>query len=327
MVTIYNCIFEPAGRRAERFLEFMADVIAIEVNSNPGPASSYLEINLLAFSQVVELNSTAFIQDPLKQLAHRFAHLLTILYTLDCAVSVGQSIQYLEILQRRFHIGLSLPDILGSLKKSPSPQTTAAFVMRRDPPGGRHDNDHPEISNIQIMPTFAEIASTRTEYLLLKDPRQWHIGGLSVILDRNFRLLREDTIGQLRDVVHTELQHDNLQTSRKNQARTHVYQKATVNSLHLGRFSGMQFLVSFVLELQTSKQPSHAEELREKARVSIEESEKLCSLHPSQTRGLYHEIDGTRSMLKGATFYAQVTNEGRMAVLNTMARELRRTDH
>ena len=250
MVTIYNCIFEPAGRRAERFLEFMADVIAIEVNSNPGPASSYLEINLLAFSQVVELNSTAFIQDPLKQLAHRFAHLLTILYTLDCAVSVGQSIQYLEILQRRFHIGLSLPDILGSLKKSPSPQTTAAFVMRRDPPGGRHDNDHPEISNIQIMPTFAEIASTRTEYLLLKDPRQWHIGGLSVILDRNFRLLREDTIGQLRDVVHTELQHDNLQTSRKNQARTHVYQKATVNSLHLGRFSGMQFLVSY--DRQTS---------------------------------------------------------------------------
>ena len=137
VVTIYNCIFGPAGRQAEPFLGFMADFIAIEVDGNPGPASSYLEIT-----------------------------------------------------------------------------------------------------------------STRTEYLPLKDPRQWHIGGLSGLLDRNFRLLREDTIGQLRDVIHTELQHDNMQTSRKNQARTHVYQKATVNSLHLGRFSGMQFLVSY--DRQTS---------------------------------------------------------------------------
>ncbi|KAJ5394706.1 hypothetical protein N7509_006493 [Penicillium cosmopolitanum] len=46
----------------------------------------------------------------------------------------------------------------------------------------------------------------------------------------------------------------------------------------------------YTLELQTSKQSSHAEDLREKARNALEESERLCNMHPSQTRGLSQEI-------------------------------------
>ncbi|KAJ5385775.1 hypothetical protein N7509_008316 [Penicillium cosmopolitanum] len=83
----------------------------------------------------------------------------------------------------------------------------------------------------------------------------------------------------------------------------------------------------YALELQTSKQSSHAEDLREKARNALEESERFCNMHPSQTRGLSQEIEGTRSMLNGATHYAPVTNEERMAVLNAMASEFRGTGH
>lgn len=61
--------------------------------------------------------------------------------------------------------------------------------------------------------------------------------------------------------------------------------------------------------------------------MAIEEAQRLCNLHPGQTRGLAEEIEGTRGMIRGATFYAPVTNEERKAVLAAMAREYRGTGH
>ncbi|KAH7348984.1 hypothetical protein BKA65DRAFT_363572, partial [Rhexocercosporidium sp. MPI-PUGE-AT-0058] len=67
--------------------------------------------------------------------------------------------------------------------------------------GARHDNDHTSIADIQILPTRQEIASPRQEYLPLIDSTQQHLSGLAGLLDRQFRLLREDTVRQLRDTV------------------------------------------------------------------------------------------------------------------------------
>ncbi|KAJ6114997.1 hypothetical protein N7486_000775, partial [Penicillium sp. IBT 16267x] len=245
VVTIYNCIFGPGGRRGEPFLGFLAEAVELEIEKNTSAASEYLEVSLLVFSQVVELNSTAFIQESLKPIAQRFADILRTLHALHNACSIHQSYQYLERLQRRLDIGLSLPNLSGTLKRLVSSQKTAAFKTQRDPPGGRHDNDHTDICNIRIMPTFDEISSSRSEYLPPKDPRQWHVPGLAGLLDRNFRLLREDTIGQLRDAIHAELQPGNRHDGPKNQTRMHVYKQATVHSMALHRFSGIQFLVGF----------------------------------------------------------------------------------
>lgn len=98
--------------------------------------------------------------------------------------------------------------------------------------GPRHDNDKVDMCDISILPTQQEIQSSRIEYLPLSDPTEWHLGGLEGLLDRNFRLLREDTIGQLRDAAKFELerlQHPNAQEDHKNQtqkrqgARTYDY--------------------------------------------------------------------------------------------------------
>jgi hypothetical protein len=67
-------------------------------------------------------------------------------------------------------------------------------------PGGRHDNDFEDIHAIDIMPTAEELAS-KDPYL----PRVQDMtccGGLSSLaaqVDRQFRLLREDMIAELRD--------------------------------------------------------------------------------------------------------------------------------
>ncbi|KAL3477564.1 hypothetical protein BJX99DRAFT_257376 [Aspergillus californicus] len=246
VVTIYNCIFGPAGRRGEPFLGFLADAVQLEIETeseDKGPiASTYLELSLLVFWQVIELNSTAFIQEPLKPIAQRFADHLTVLHASDATDSLHQSFHYLEKLQRRLDIGLSLPKLSGTLKQLPS-QSPVAFITQKDPPGGRHDNDHADICKIQIMPTFQEILCSRSEYLPVKDPRQWHVGGLTGLLDRNFRLLREDTVGQLRDVIHAELQP--LKETRRSQTRTHVYRQVVLQGVDFHRLAGLQFLIRF----------------------------------------------------------------------------------
>ncbi|KAJ5910118.1 hypothetical protein N7504_004761 [Penicillium tannophilum] len=280
VVTIYNCIFGPGGRRGEPFLGFLAEAVEMEIEKNTSTASGYLEVSLLVFSRVVELNSTAFIQEPLKPIAQRFANILTTLHALDSACSVHQSYQYLERLQRRLDIGLSLPNLSGTLKKLVSTQRTAAFVTQRDPPGGRHDNDDADICNIKIMPTFDEISSSRSEYLPPKDPRQWHIPGLAGLLDRNFRLLREDTIGQLRDVMHAELQPGNRQDGRRNQTRTHVYKQVTVHSVAVHRHSGMQFLVGFSQPPNLRGMDSTKRKEWWKLSKRLQESALVCLLDP-----------------------------------------------
>ena len=63
--------------------------------------------------------------------------------------------------------------------------------------------------DVKILPTAQEIMSERAEYLPTKDPTRWHIQGIHGLLDQQFRLLREDTVGQLRDSVRTTLENMN----------------------------------------------------------------------------------------------------------------------
>ncbi|GAB1217518.1 hypothetical protein ATERTT37_006757 [Aspergillus terreus] len=246
VATIYNCLYGVGGRRAEPFLRFLASAVRLEIDSEGNAASAYLEQSLLVFWKIVELNSTAFIQEQLQPVAQLFADLFLTLHALGSSDSLHQSHDYLDKLQHRLDIGISLPNTTKTLKQ-PATQRPVAFVTQKASPGGRHDNDHADICRIQIMPTFQEILSPRSEYLPVKDPRQWHVNGLAGLLDRNFRLLREDTIGQLRDAIHAELRpvEDKGNRSAKGQTRTHVYRGVVVQSLDFHRFEGLQFLVRF----------------------------------------------------------------------------------
>ncbi|KAK1147007.1 hypothetical protein N8T08_002335 [Aspergillus melleus] len=246
VATIYNCLYGVGGRRGEPFLKFLAGAIQLEIDTEGKAATVYLEQSLLVFWKMVELNSTAFVQEPLKIVALQFADAFLILHVLDGSDALHQSREYLDKLQHRLDIGLSLPALTKTVKQHVNHQTVA-FVTQREPPGGRHDNDEADICKIKVMPTFQEILSPRSEYLPSKDPRQWHKCGLAGLLDRNFRLLREDTIGQLRDAIHAEMQPvDCRQRSRqKGETRVHAYRQVVVQGVGFHRFDGLQFLVCF----------------------------------------------------------------------------------
>lgn len=244
--TIYNFLYGVVGRRAGPFLGFLASAVQIEIETGSA-GGMYLELSLLVFWKIVELNSTAFAQESFQPVAQRFADLFVALHALDPDfVSLHQSRAYLDKLQHRLDIGLSLPEKRDMQQNKGSNAQPAKFVTQKQPPGGRHDNDHADIQGVKIMPTLQEILSPRSEYLPGKDQRGWHLAGLAGLLDRNFRLLREDTVGQLRDAIHAELQVvDHKSWRQKGQARTNVYREVVVEAVDLHRFTGLQFLVRF----------------------------------------------------------------------------------
>ena len=95
--------------------------------------------------------------------------------------------------------------------------------------------------------------SPHAEYRPLVDPSTWHKQGMPGLLDRQFRLLREDTVGQLRDSVRMELQaldHDvNLvagaRPSSNQAARTFNYRHVRIEGRSFHPFRGLEINLSF----------------------------------------------------------------------------------
>lgn len=157
-----------------------------------------------------------------------------------------QASRFLECVRRRLDIGQSLPDA------SHIPTSTGAmaeFTLSQDFPGNlsrngrRHDNDHADIKDIKLMPTHEEIMSSREEYLPTTNPHQHHLQGLRGFLDRQFRLLREDTLHDLREAIRTSVETNSK--VREVRTRVVIYEQATPVDVSFEQWSGLEFVVSF----------------------------------------------------------------------------------
>ncbi|CAJ2508248.1 Uu.00g094340.m01.CDS01 [Anthostomella pinea] len=164
-----------------------------------------------------------------------------------------EDIKYLNYLHQRLGEGDAIPQ---TGVEQINPVTRSEFVMRRDLPGQlsaegpRHDNDHADICDISIFPTHAEIFSTRSEYLPTTDSSLFHKPGIHGRLDRAFRLLREDTLGQIRDALRTRLgtgrnPDSNQNRGNRNASRIYVYEQAAVNDVDFDENRGMDLLIRF----------------------------------------------------------------------------------
>ncbi|KAG0155114.1 Zinc finger, CCCH-type [Penicillium digitatum] len=252
--TIYNVLFGIDGSRAARWLNFICGVLEVDT-TNEGSAM-LLEASLHTFSRMADLNSTASIQDRLHAVAQRFEAVFASLNNKNGMSSrLYQSRLHLDRLLQRMETGKSLPT--GTPEKKIKMESNVAFVFNRAAPGGRHNNDFDDICQIKIMPSFEEICSVREEYLPVNNPLQWHIDGIDGLLDRNFRLLREDTVGQLRDAIHHELK----PRAQQSQLRRFVYPKSMVVNLEFNWLSGLYFEVDFPQPAAVTNYTSIAREI------------------------------------------------------------------
>jgi len=203
---IHNFMYGAGGDRAVSCFSAAARFLSLY----PAPSaekSNAIGSVLTCLHNIVELNSRAKVDEDIHAVVDNLAELLA-----EDLIHNHEASRLLQRIKDRLNEGKAIPN-------TENPHTTpailphfAALKLERDQPGwlspkgARHDNDHESISLISILPTSQEVQSERAEYLPINDPQSHHIGGVEGLIDRHFRLLREDTVGQLRDIVRAEME-------------------------------------------------------------------------------------------------------------------------
>lgn len=250
---IHGFILGVNASRAARLFDFVMDIAQVWPERNEGDDTlmSVLESSLAVLFRLVDCSTTNIVNDTFHRLVENFDVLLAMSSQPVDNVSELQATKYLDYLHRRLGVGKAMTEA----KDCHAPVIRSEeFVLVQDLPGHlsrdgpRHDNDHADISKIKIMPTYQEITATRNEYLPTVDSSQWHLQGIRGRVDREFRLLREDTVGQLRDAVGDML--ERLCNPRRqeyhlsqNSARTSTYDDATVQELKLNKDKGLELTI------------------------------------------------------------------------------------
>ncbi|KAF1995359.1 P-loop containing nucleoside triphosphate hydrolase protein [Amniculicola lignicola CBS 123094] len=227
VVTIYNNIYGPGGKYAIRLFRVVASIsetLSVEE----------LQSTVVAFSKTLDTNGTAQLMEEFKQIAIILEATVGSIKNESGSLTMMNMRKWLDQAKTRLGMGKTITNRPATKKSSVA---RAQFEHRIDPPGHlsehgpRHDNDHEDIRNIRILPTFQELHSERIPYLPVLDPRSLHLPGQEGLIDRQFRLYREDMVGPIRDAVKFELYR---------QAHPHITAKCSNQSQRTNRYTGIR---------------------------------------------------------------------------------------
>jgi hypothetical protein len=204
---------------------------------------------LISLSAVLEVNGSAQVNDDLRAVAETMIALAK-----DSALS-GNALKYYKKICLRLGLGENI-GVAANKKKEDHTHQKPTFELLVDQPGElseqgpRHDNDFENIDDIQILPTMGEILGDRAEYLPRSDPSTWHLKGAAGLLDRQFRLVREDTVGQLRDAAKVELSRiqnpfEQMGPSKTAGARTYSYRNVRLVGVEMEPQKGLVCVLQF----------------------------------------------------------------------------------
>ncbi|KAJ3167234.1 hypothetical protein HDU87_001723, partial [Geranomyces variabilis] len=110
-------------------------------------------------------------------------------------------------IRQYLHLGGAIPEASAAATRTqnlpgPVPRPLIDLPGELSEKGPRHNNDFHNIELITILPTSDELNSDRPDFLPKRgDSVVHHEQGVKRLLDEQFRLLREDTVGVLRDAV------------------------------------------------------------------------------------------------------------------------------
>ncbi|KAL1630615.1 hypothetical protein SLS54_000486 [Diplodia seriata] len=256
---LFTFLYGINGQRAIRLFSFVAEALS-DISGDKWPAASppmteAFQLTFQVFSRLIDINGGAQINPEIANLAGVFSIILSQLVEEHGEEACEKPRASLTRIEQRLGIGQAIPQLAGKAK---GPVKQTSFSIPIDPPGHlspkgpRHDNDHGDIRRIEVLPTWQEVQSLRQEYLPVKDPATWHKPGMQGLLDRHFRLLREDTVGQLRDSVRAELarmlDQNNNSTGHHNNhqgVRTYTYSGVSVTDFSVDRRNGLKCQISF----------------------------------------------------------------------------------
>ncbi|KAL9611040.1 MAG: hypothetical protein Q9167_004287 [Letrouitia subvulpina] len=250
--TIYNILYGLCGRRAIIVYQFTSKVLEIGFSDQADKEIDFtIAIGpcLNVLGSILECNQAAQILE----------ELLPAIETISAAANNGSTSPETQRQLDKIRARLGLGSLIRTMTRpNIEPAKHVCFELSRDLPGElsqfgpRHDNDHHLIENIQILPTAQEMQSDRTEYLPLSDPNKSYYQGLRGLLDRQFRLRREESVGVLRDAVGRELEALESTSAKPlsrgsadQKERTNIYRNVKLVKWDIDRKKGLRLVVEF----------------------------------------------------------------------------------
>jgi len=252
--TIYNIIYGHSGERAIPFFRHVVDhLLRIAVGQQPPEFGNAVCSTVSAILMTLNINQSASVQEEFVEIVH---DLRKCLRGGSEYVARGADPE-LRRVEQKLRMGEAIP--FSQIPQEPKPGTDFTFEVDVDLPGEfsvhgpRHDNDKASITEIRILPTPIEILSTmRNEYLPTRNysAKAHHLRpGIERILDTQFRLLREDTSGQLRDAVRYLLdardKNPNKDVKQPNGTQTTIHKNVVLENLQASERDGLQLRVTF----------------------------------------------------------------------------------
>ena len=262
VMSIYNFIFGVGGLTAVQLftgvVRHLSSLSLSSEDSNETDVKSNLgriEATLGVMSKVIEVNSTAKVTEGLVTPVEFLDTMPQNARTEALATQWSSIFVYLERVKQRLSQGQALGE--HSKPDRMNQNTQATFTVARERPGElsedgpRHDNDSADIKDISILPTVQELQCARAEYLPCSDPQEWRLDGLRGLIDCHFRLLREDTIGQLRDAASREFEHicssrqTTLTKPKDHGLRTLTYPNTYIVNVDVDQRNGLILVLAF----------------------------------------------------------------------------------
>ncbi|KAL6854624.1 hypothetical protein J3F83DRAFT_477514 [Trichoderma novae-zelandiae] len=253
VAAIFNYLVGVGGARMNKLFHYVVSLFQQwPPTSTQESLIEAVELSLAVLAKMLDCNTTNIVNEAFSTFASSLASSLDNPEEPEETVHRLQAKKHLHYIRQRLQIGDQLPDLETRPRASVTRET---FMLTRDLPGRlslggpRHNNDHANIADIKILPTYEEIMSPREEYLPTNDCSQWHIPGIRGRLDREFRLIREDTVGQLRDAVRDAFRHIRGNTGaaghqmNSNNLRTYTYGSATLVGIQFDTNAGLDLIV------------------------------------------------------------------------------------
>lgn len=256
--TLYNMISGPSGEKAVLFFRNACEGLESTLTDALDDASALkvrkvAELVVNALTELVKREKRDSLHEDMLGLLSQVKQTLN-------AVQ-GTNLDRLYTLRRIVELANGLvqePSNSAPNERSDS-GPSLAYRIGLTTPGGRHDNDHMNIAEINIIPTTEELHSDQEEYLPSTDFCQPHplLDPVQRYLDTHFRLLREDIFGPLKTALSpaiTSIPHGNKMMSLPtSDVGLHVYQYASICHLEVHQKLGFEVHVNFEPPKQARK--------------------------------------------------------------------------
>ena len=287
--TLYTSFGGTNGDRAIRYLRSVCQGLMCkgeETNESlPAISLDMMKLVLNALYQLLSRVRRARFHDELPALLHLTRELGSKMTETCSKADLDGFESRIEIMQRlttSANRSLSTPRVHGENSQKTG-AVLSSFPMDMQIPGGRHDNDLAEISEIQILPTHGEIISGSSEYLPSTNFLQPHFlaDPLERYIDSTFRLLRHDIFVSVKDVLRDLLQQNDLTQNLYlpgKDSGAHLYLGAQFQQIFISERNELEATVSFFAPPQLRKKSSNEQCRWWKDSNRLEEGSLVCFL-------------------------------------------------